>query len=165
MNYTIEELEIQAKFHEEQAIEHAKLASNYRCVVQDLKSNINGTVSKVVKVDDKLASTNLNANQKSLGLICVEFLKRDDSPKKTRDLYEHYLLQADKTEDELPYVSFSGRLSQFKKIKKHTFDGQPNDSKYYNGLVEWFDGKELRAEFINRITDIKKIKSEQLSMI
>jgi hypothetical protein len=93
-------------------------------------------------------------NPKSFAGIVLACFK--DVPLTSRELYNEYNRQIGKTS---VFASFSSQLSSLTKpntgrLKKHVFEGNPIDKKYYYGKTEWFDGESLKTEYLNKISAV-----------
>lgn len=78
----------------------------------------------------------------------------DGVPKRARDLYELY--KGYKQDTEYKYRTFSPQLSIMKDVKKQEFPDKTQDERYYYGKLDWFDGDNLKQEYLQKILDKNK---------
>lgn len=81
----------------------------------------------------------------------VEDLKDGGVPKTTRQLMESYISKTGRKTD---ITGFSGQVTPLKRenlIKTHTIPGNPQEKKYYQGLPEWFEGDNLKPEYLEHV--------------
>ncbi len=81
----------------------------------------------------------------------LEDLRDGNVPKTTRQLMESYVSKTGKKTD---ITGFSGQVTPLKKenlIKTHTIPGNSQGTKYYQGLPEWFEGDNLKPEYLEHV--------------
>jgi len=124
---------------------------------------INGvsTIAKIVANSVKNSSTRPIMPNSFAGQV-LSCLK--DTPSTSRELHDMYNKATGKNS---PFNSFSSQLSTLAnksgRLKKHVFDLNPMEYKYYYGKPEWFDGDDLKQEYLERVK--LKLKHLDLSVL
>jgi len=131
-----------------QAEEHERISKKIREAIQNLEE-INNTNSIPQKKTPKMIRTKPSKSKGYEKSIINIF--NDGFPRTARELQEE--LQ-DVLKRKIMFTTFSGRLSEIKKngnIRIHTFPQNPLTRRYYYGLQDWFEGDQLKEEYIKKI--------------
>lgn len=114
----------------------------------------NTTVEKVERKKNKIDSA-------SLRLHIARCIKEQDRLILARNIFDYLIKNANYTGS---YTSFSSQLSLLlgKGIfKKHIVEDVPNDRKYWYGLVSFWDGDVLKAEYKDKLNEEVAINMDE----
>ncbi len=127
--------------------------------IEDAQENIRAFKLSALKLKEMngivvKSPVDLTASAPNGSLInwVAEQLESDGVPQTNRELYNKRY-----TGNKKPaFATFSGAVSGYaekgEKIKRHTFKGNPNATKHYMGLPEWFDDNgKLKKEYLDKI--------------
>jgi hypothetical protein len=134
-------------YHSAEAKKYKTFLDMYNSAFKDLDSEIVSTIEPERKADDNNAIQHKSDSKKTFEEVIIEMLN-SGKPMTAKMLLNKYSTLGLK---EVTLKDFSSKLSMRSKaghIKNAKFNEYPTDQRFWWGLSDWFDGDNLKDEYV-----------------
>lgn len=141
-----EAIKAKLKYHRDEMTKHKCQVDKYSAIVEQLCQQ---DESRPIKKKVTVINNDINDHLPFKDAVLLAL--SDGIPKTTRELLDLYLKIPGKT---IAMTDFSSRLISMRKstlISTHTFPNNPILTRSYHGKPEWFNGDQLKNEYLKKI--------------